>query len=355
MNAVPSSSSPIPSLRAEWLQADQRLPDAAAPAAAARLGVVGYGQPAPGAPRSTFTPIQAQLLAGSAAAGVAWQGQGAIESGRAGQVRWQRDAQWLFGAIDLDEAASGADLATLAQRAYGDLFETLRQHGRPHLLRVWNYLPHINAEAGGLERYRQFNQGRQQAFLDAGQAAFEGSPAACALGTRSGPLSVRFLAGLQPALPVENPRQVSAYRYPSTYGPRAPTFSRAALIDAGHDTVLLSISGTASIVGHSSVHVGDVAEQTRETLRNLQAVTAAAQQRSGAGFGLDALDAVVYLRRADDAPTVRRVLREVLGEDTPFLRRAAWVGADICRSELLVEIEAHGIARGRLQPASGSH
>ena len=353
MNAVPAS--PIPSLRAEWLHADRRLPDPASTATAARLGMVGYGQPAPGAPRSTFTPIQARLLADSAAAGMAWQGLGAIETGRTGQVRWQRDAQWLFGAIDLDEADGGADLATLARRAYGDLFETLARNGRPQLLRVWNYLPHINAEVGGLERYRQFNQGRQQAFLDAGQAAFEGSPAACALGTRGGPLSVRFLAGLQPALPVENPRQVSAYRYPSSYGPRAPTFSRAALIDAGNDTLLLSISGTASIVGHSSVHVGDVEEQTRETLRNLQAVTAAARQRSGADFGLDALDAVVYLRRAEDAPTVRRVLREVLGDDAPFLRRAAWVGADICRSELLVEIEAHGVARGRLHPAAGSH
>jgi len=351
----PVHSSPHAWLRAEWLRGDRHLPGGASATAPTCLGLVGYGTPAAGASHSTFAPIQADLLAGSSAAGVAWHGREVPESGSAGQVRWQRDAQWLFGAIDLDEAASGNDLVTLAQRAYRDLFETLRHHGRPHLLRVWNYVPHINADGGGLERYRQFNHGRQQAFLDAGQAAFEGAPAACALGTRRGPLSVRFLAGLKPAVPVENPRQVSAYHYPSSYGPRAPTFSRAALAEVGDDTLALVISGTASIVGHTTVHAGDVEEQTRETLRNLKAVTAAAQQRSGGTFALDELDAVIYLRRTGDAPAVRRVLAEVLGEHSSFLRRAAWVEADVCRSDLLVEIEAHAFARGRLHGAHGSN
>ena len=279
-DATPSS--PLPRLRAEWLRGDQRLPGPASSTPATRLGLVAYGTPAPGASPTTFTPIAADLLDGAAAAGLAWHGHLPLEAGSTGQVRWQRDAQWLLGAIDLDEAGGQGDLAALAQRAYRDLFDTLRLGGRPHLLRVWNYVPHINADGGGLERYRQFNAGRQQAFLDAGQAAFEGAPAACALGTRRGPLSVRFLAGLKPAVPLENPRQVSAYHYPNAYGPRSPTFSRAALIDVGADTLALEISGTASIIGHTTAHVGDVEEQARETLRNLQAVVAAACARSSA-------------------------------------------------------------------------
>jgi hypothetical protein len=58
---------------------------------------------------------------------------------------------------------------------------------------------------------------------------------------------------------------VSAYDYPRQYGPAAPSFSRAALTP---DPLLL-ISGTASIVGHASVHLGDVTAQLEETLANL--------------------------------------------------------------------------------------
>ncbi len=61
-----------------------------------------------------------------------------------------------------------------------------RPTGCPHLLRLWNYFSDINEDSDGLERYRHFNVGRQQAFLDAKRSAFEGAPAACALGTRSG-------------------------------------------------------------------------------------------------------------------------------------------------------------------------
>ncbi|HSV59171.1 MAG TPA: Rid family hydrolase, partial [Variovorax sp.] len=224
----------------------------------------------------------------------------------------------------------------------------LRQAGCPHLLRIWNYLPRINEDGGGLERYRQFNLGRQQAFIEAGQGVYEGSPAACALGVQRGALSIHFLAGQRTPLAIENPRQVSAYRYPPSYGPRPPTFSRAALAELGGGQLGLFISGTASIVGHASVHAGDVAEQTRETLRNLDAVIAAANQRCDARFELRALDAVVYVRHATHAPQVRRLLGESLGSTAPTVQRAIYLEADICRQDLLVEIEAHAVAAGVL-------
>jgi chorismate lyase/3-hydroxybenzoate synthase len=137
---------------------------------------------------------------------------------------------------------------------------------------------------------------------------------------------------------------VSAYRYPETYGPRSPTFSRAALADIGDGNVALFISGTASIVGHETVHHGDVREQTRETLRNLQAVIDAAnarhrQVRPGRAR-------LRGLRAAPDADTeaVRSVLEGALGADAPMVRHAVYLEADICRSDLLVEIEAHTVA-----------
>jgi chorismate lyase/3-hydroxybenzoate synthase len=150
-------------------------------------------------------------------------------------------------------------------------------------------------------------------------------------------------------MPVENPRQVSPYRYPETYGPRSPTFSRAALADIGDGNVALFISGTASIVGHETVHHGDVREQTRETLRNLQAVIDAANSRGTARFALAELDCVIYVRHPADTEAVREVLEGALGADAPMARHAVYLEADICRSDLLVEIEAHTVAAGQLR------
>lgn len=277
-----------------------------------------------------------------------WHTGTQVQSGTTGSVRWRTDGHWLLGAVDLDEAAENGGLTELSRRTYEHLFEALEQAGCPHLLRLWNYLPQINADGGGLERYRQFNAGRQQAFLDAGHAAFDGAPAACAIGLHKGRLCVRFLAGRMPPLPIENPRQVSAYRYPTTYGPRAPTFSRAALAPLGGGEIALFISGTASIVGHETVHHGDVVAQVRETLTNLRAVIEAANARTTARFDLAQTDFVVYVRHAEHAPVIRGELEQALGADAHALRDAVFLEADICRSDLLVEIEAHATAPGEL-------
>jgi chorismate lyase / 3-hydroxybenzoate synthase len=174
-------------------------------------------------------------------------------------------------------------------------------------------------------------------------------------------------------LAIDNPRQVSAYRYPAAYGPRAPTFSRAALADVGGGELALFISGTASIVCHETRQPGDVVAQTEETLRNLDAVVAAANARvsanadgtnatplnaplnafvhapAGAAFDTARLDIVAYLRHADDAPRVRRVLEASQGPQPRTLATAVFLEADICRQDLLVEIEAHALAGAALR------
>lgn len=346
----PSQHAPLPQRHEPHLRVE-RMSLAASLALAddreAPFAALGYGTPHGVAWMPT---VNARVLSDGGAMADVWHASGAqIESGTTGIARWRTDGHWLLGAIDLDESAEKQGLAELAHRAYRDLFKTLDQAGTPHLQRIWNYLPQINADGGGLERYRQFNLGRQEAFLEAGRAAFEGAPAACALGIHQGALSIRFLAGQRAPLPVENPRQVSAYRYPETYGPRSPTFSRAALADIGGGSIALFISGTASIVGHETVHHGDVQGQTRETLRNLQAVVEAANARCSAKFSLSALDSVVYVRHPSDTARVRAIIEETLGSDAPMARHAVYLEADICRSDLLVEIEAHAVAAGQLR------
>jgi enamine deaminase RidA (YjgF/YER057c/UK114 family) len=229
-------------------------------------------------------------------------------------------------------------LRQAAEFAYREIFGLLGALGFPYLYRVWNYMPDINGESHGIERYRQFNIGRQDGFLALRRPPVGNVPAACALGSADGPLGVCFLAGRAEPLPIENPRQASAYRYPRQYGPRPPTFSRASLARIGGQEVLF-VSGTASIVGHQSRHPGDVAAQTRETLANLDAIVEEAnRQAAGTRFSLEQLQCKVYARRPDDAPAIRAELDRHPG----FPAQAVFLQADICRRDLLVEIEATG-------------
>ena len=311
-----------------------RLPQDAVPPATLGGRRVGPGEEA----------LHAAVLAPEGAVFDAWIGSTPTGVHRHGCIRYVTDGDWLHGIAEIDDRVAGLQAA--AHRAYADLFEVLAAQRCPNLLRLWNYLADINADADGSERYRQFNAGRQQAFIDARRSAFEGAPAACALGVRGGALRVHFLAGRRPPLAIENPRQVSAYRYPDAYGPRSPTFSRAALVDVGGGRQALFISGTASIVGHATMHVGDVRRQTEESLLNIATVRQVASERAGVAFAADAMVYTVYVRRAEDLAIVREVFEREVGRAGSAARDCVYLQADICRAELLVEIEAHGFVRG---------
>lgn len=273
-----------------------------------------------------------------------WHSGGTVASGQSEGIHWRRCADVLYGVIELSEDACAATgntspLQAASQLVYERVFGLLRAQGTPHLWRVWNYLADINGESHGLERYRQFNQGRYTAFVQAQRDTGGQVPAACALGVAVGPLSVAFLAGTSPLVPLENPRQVSAWNYPAQYGPRAPTFSRAALAYP-HGQEVLFVSGTASIVGHETLHAGDVAAQCVESVRNIGCVVQEANRvaRSDRPFSLEALSHRVYVRHASDGDAVQRALAPLLG-GAPVV----CVQADICRADLLVEIESQAI------------
>lgn len=309
------------------------------------LGGSRIGQTGGGACAWPVQHVIASVL-DSDAAGVlheAWQVDGAVHRGESEGIAWRRCGDLLYGVIEVDEPSEAPvphvhALQWVSEQVYARLFRLLDAQGLPHLWRVWNYMADINGESGGLERYRQFNAGRAQAFEQAARSVVGRVPAACALGVAGGPLSVAFLAGATPVVTIENPRQVSAFHYPDTYGPRSPTFSRAALARLPGQE-LFFLSGTASIVGHRSVHIGDVVAQTEEAMRNVEAVLAEARPlASGPAPELHALNYRVYIRHASDRDAVRSTLRRWIG-DAPLV----CVQADVCRSELLMEVEAFGL------------
>ena len=261
-----------------------------------------------------------------------WRAPGPFRFGQLGPVRYRSNHQLLFGCLSLRESA---DLGIATARAYEYLFQCIDTVGFPHLLRVWNYLPEINSVTHGTERYRQFNAARQQAFLASHRPTTGNVPAACALGSVSGSeLTVYFLSSQQPGLSLENPRQIAAYHYPPQYGAISPTFCRATLV---RSQPLLLVSGTASIVGHNTMHVGDVIEQTRESVANIRALAAEANSRCDTQPMVpERLLYKVYLRHAHHLAAVTQELRSLLGPHVSAL----FLQAEVCREQLLVEIEA---------------
>ena len=264
-----------------------------------------------------------------------WLSRLPVSHGWDGDIGYSENGEVLIMQLRLDEPAL-ADMEQAVYQAYVRIGAFLAARGYPELWRVWHYLGEINAGEGDAERYRQFCVGRYRAVADSPD--FESRlPAATAIGTRGGGLSLIVLAGKRPGQQVENPRQVSAFRYPRPYGLRSPSFSRATLLPWADGSRLL-VSGTASIVGHATAFAGDPAAQLRQTAANLQALLAHAVHtrlpgREAREFKADSY--IVYLRRAEDLPRVRAELDELFG-DAP---QRVVIG-DICRSELLIEVEA---------------
>ncbi len=244
-----------------------------------------------------------------------------------------------MGVIELSETTRS--LRQISQTAYECLFDIVAQNDYPYAWRIWNYLPDINGITDtqlDSERYKQFNFGRQEGFKAAKRSATVQSPAACALGIPKeyvAPLSVSFLAGKTPMLALENPLQISAFHYPEQYGQQRPTFSRAGLCRLPHQELFL-LSGTASIIGHETVHVGNVKLQTEETLRNIHIMLEQANLNSATKrvYTFEDLTVRVYIRHKNDCP----VIAEVLASHTPF-KHIDFIHADICRDDLDVEIE----------------
>ena len=268
-------------------------------------------------------------------AGDLWRSELPVRYGWDGDVGYSENDEVLVMQLRLDEPAL-ADMEQAVYRAYVRIADFVAARGYPELWRIWHYLGAINQGEGDAERYRQFCIGRYRAVADG--ADFEARlPAATAIGTRGGGLSIIVLAGKRPGLQVENPRQVSAFRYPRPYGLRSPSFSRATLLPCA-DGARLLVSGTASIVGHATAFAGDVAAQLRQIADNLQALLAHAVHtrlpgRYAGEFAADSY--IVYLRHAEDLPRVQQELRQHFS-DAPM----RLVIGDICRSELLIEVEA---------------
>ncbi|HSP33660.1 MAG TPA: hypothetical protein VLU46_05030, partial [Thermoanaerobaculia bacterium] len=216
------------------------LVDAAAVSCDDALGVVGFGVKA----CTVSVPIR-QL--GPKALAEVWRSGLPVKRGKS----FSTNGSILFGTA----SASGGATEAITAELYETIVRTARDAGYPHLIRVWNHVGGINGTERETERYKRFCAGRHDALTRNGFECRQ-FPAACAVGMNGDGVIAYFVASREPGIQVENPRQVAAYEYPREYGPRSPSFARAT-VAAG----MIFVAGTSSVVGHKTLHAGDVVAQ----------------------------------------------------------------------------------------------
>ncbi len=239
--------------------------------------------------------------------------------------------------------AHGTDGETFRQHtidAYAQVRDAVDRSPHTHIVRMWNYLPGIHDPLeADCDRYMFFNAGRFAAvckWFGGAERIAQDIPAASGIGHDGDDLVVHALAISERGKAVENPQQVSAFRYSRRYGPIPPCFARATRVNADPLPLLL-IAGTAAIT-----HIGDLDAQLNLTLQNLRILV-----REGGWRGTppkdDPIDCMrqvrIYVARANDALAVAEACRHAF-DDSASLEI---IRADLCRANLLVEIE--GVAR----------
>ena len=308
---------------ADWLERGDDL-----------LAVFEFGRSPFEARDPRHVPVALQPLDSPARLEV-WRSEGPVRTGTWDGLHFAQGANLTMGHIAIEANAAG--IRASSRLAYERLQSYLEQAPHPWALKIWNYVPGINHGEGDAERYRQFCLGRAEA-VSIDPAISPPLPAATGIGTPldEPALQVYFLAGALPGLDVENPRQVSAWRYPRRYGPKSPLFSRATILRMNGSSQFL-LSGTASIVGHQTHHENQAADQLSESLRNVRSLLDEGHRLMGdARARLDA-DGVlkVYVRHAADLDAVRRTLEAEVPAEVPRI----YLQGDICRASLLTEVD----------------
>ncbi len=214
------------------------------------------------------------------------------------------------------------------------------------IVRQWNYIPRILRFEGPYQHYQLFNEARARHYGNHFEK--KGFPAATGIGTSGTKILIEYIAvsgsGVV-TVPIDNPEQVPAYRYPQEYlkgealeqVKSTPKFERGRYLSVnGRDMVF--VSGTAAIRGPNVVYPENSDLQTLYTIDNIeQLVSKNNLEKQGIRTEDLVFDYVrVYLKDRNDYPVVLKYCREKYGE-VPCV----WIEADICRDELMVEIEGH--------------
>ncbi len=222
-----------------------------------------------------------------------------------------------------------------------------------NIVRQWNYIPSILAinkfEGNALQNYQIFNDIRALYYNP--ELFKNGYPAATGIGCNYGSVTIDFVAiqteDNTSVISVNSPVQQNAYNYTekvlegealSTESGKKPSLFERGKIVSYPDKNYVYISGTASIKGEKTISEDDVKSQTKITIQNIQELTMKENLKNLDITGDDSptYDYVrVYVKNRNNYSAVKQIV-----EQNMKVKDIVYVEADICRNNLLVEIEA---------------
>ena len=264
--------------------------------------------------------------------------------------RERSDVTLVSARVSNARSMTRPDFEGAVTQTYRDIFKSLANRPSAHPVRFWNHIPGLHDPMGpGLDRYMAFNAGRFRAMV-AQYGNIETLrrylPTASGVGHSDQDLVIHCLAAAESGRPIENPRQVPAYMYSRRFGPIPPCFSRASIASIGGKPLML-VAGTASIRGEESVHINDLGGQVRETFLNLgilirgavsgpvPADAPAPSPQELAPWLERLVEVRIYHPRPLDEVSIRTAAESVFQR----ARSVQLLRADLCRAELLVEVE----------------
>ncbi|HAC22311.1 MAG TPA: endoribonuclease L-PSP [Porphyromonadaceae bacterium] len=217
------------------------------------------------------------------------------------------------------------------------------------IVRQWNYLERIVDFENEYQHYQAFNDART-AFYATGQWS-EGYPAATGIGMQSGGVivdidAIKYSKDVLSIVPIDNQLQIAAHEYSKRLliseveNKTTPKFERAKAVDFVDDGGVIYISGTAAIRGEESLHNATLKEQLVTTVENIEYLIGD-ENLNHAGMSDVCTRSYKLLRvylKHDKFVTEAKELLQRMFPSLPM----SFLLADVCRDELLIEIE--GIA-----------
>ena len=215
------------------------------------------------------------------------------------------------------------------------------------IVRQWNYIGKITEINNNIQNYQAFNDARAH-FYEKDDWKNIGYPAATGIGTELSSVMVSLIAVSANSdiqiLPIDNPLQTAAYEYSQSVligedcrCKENPKFERAKLVQNGSGLVCF-ISGTAAIQGEESICNFDISLQTRQTIETIRFLISPENLRQQGIDKTNSLELVslrVYIKKKAHFERTKKEI-EYVWPNVPVI----YLQADICRRELLVEVEA---------------
>ena len=221
------------------------------------------------------------------------------------------------------------------------------------IVRQWNYIEQIAAFDGEHQHYQDFNDARSF-FYNYSQWP-EGYPAATGIGTACGGVVVDINAVYADDASInidaiDNGWQIAAHAYsqgvllgekdPRFQNKTTPKFERAKRVKQ-EEYEIVYVSGTAAIRGEESLLGVGIEKQAQTTVENIDyLISRENMQKQGVplfGSSYKLKNCRVYLKDVSFMEKARMVIERLYPDvESIFLL------ADVCRDELLIEIE--GIA-----------